>query len=180
MTPKKKRLMVFLGIFTAAAIWTVWSAGWQPSGETSSAAQSGYLAPDFTLSDSSGESVTLSELRGKPVILNLWASWCGPCRAEMPALQALHEDLGDQLVILGVNASDQDSRQKALSFLSENGVTFRIVFDERGEVSDLYLLQALPTTYFIRADGIIEDVIIGGPLSEALLRAKAASLLEGR
>ncbi len=179
MPTKSIRLFSYLLIFAAAAAWTFWSAGWQADTQGSSAAQTGYLAPDFTLNDRNGEAVRLSELRGKPVILNLWASWCGPCRAEMPALQALHEDLGSQIVVLGVNASDQDSRQAAEEFLSANGITFPVVYDERGAVSDLYMLQALPTTYFIRADGIIEDITIGGPLSEALLRAKAASLLEG-
>jgi len=145
-----------------------------------SAPKSGFAAPDFSLSDSSGNTITLSELQGKPVIINIWASWCTPCRAEMPALQKLHEDFKDKgLVILAVNSTIQDSMDSAVAFAEEYNLTFPILFDSTGSVTDLYDVRALPSTYFIYPDGIISEVIIGGPMSEALLRTRVENLFKG-
>ncbi len=145
------------------------------------APQAGFLAPDFTLQTASGEAISLSELRGKAVLLNVWASWCGPCRAEMPAMQRIYEEYAGQgLVVLAVNATDQDSAAAALAFASELGLTFPIVFDTDGGVGRQYAVRALPSSYFIRPDGVIEEVIIGGPMAEALLRIRVENLLGGQ
>lgn len=168
-------------ILIAGAIWialTAASPGTTTSGKIP-APRTGFLAPDFTLTSSEGDIVTLSELRGHPVIVNLWASWCGPCRAEMPALQHVHEAYKDTgLVLLAVNATPQDSESAALAFAAELGLTFPILFDTAGEASHLYELRALPSTYFIGPDGIIQEVVIGGPMAEALLRTRVEQLLE--
>ncbi len=148
--------------------------------------RAGFIAPDFTLEDQNGDLVTLSRLRagadapGSVVIVNLWASWCIPCREEMPALERVSQAYRDQgLVVLAVNATHQDSRAAALAFAEENQLTFPILFDDAGEVSRLYQLGALPTTFFIHRDGTIEEVVIGGPIAEALLRSRVERLLEG-
>jgi len=168
-------------ILILGAFWIVVSA--VPPGMTTggniSLPRAGFSAPDFTLSDADGTPIHLADLRGQPVIVNLWASWCGPCRAEMPALQRVHEAYKDTgLVILAVNATNQDSETAALAFAYELGLTFPILFDIDGQVSRLYELRALPSTYFIRPDGTIEEVVIGGPMAEALLRTRVERLLE--
>ncbi|MCU0489114.1 MAG: TlpA family protein disulfide reductase [Anaerolineales bacterium] len=142
------------------------------------APRQGFLAPDFELPSASGEIVRVTELRGKPVMLNVWASWCGPCRAEMPAMQRVYENYQSQgLEILAVNSTSQDTRQDALAFVESLGLRFPILFDDEGQVARLYQVNALPTTFFIDAQGIIQDVIIGGPMAEALLRVRVEQIL---
>ena len=142
------------------------------------APRQGFLAPDFELENSSGEIVRITSLRGRPVMLNVWASWCGPCRAEMPAMQRVYETYHSQgLEILAVNSTSQDTRQDALAFAESLGLRFPILFDDEGQVARLYQVNALPTTFFIDAQGLIRDVVIGGPMAEALLRVRVEQLL---
>ncbi len=139
----------------------------------------GFPAPDFTLLTPDGEQVSLADLHGQPVIINLWASWCPPCRAEMPALQSVYEAYQDQgLVILALNATNQDSLQAALEFTRDLGLEIPILLDPDGRVSSLYQLRSLPTTFFVDPEGVIRDVVIGGPMAEALLRVRVEQLLE--
>ena len=167
-TTQRYRLMA-ITVLVIGALWIGASAA--PPGETTkekiSAPRTGFTAPDFILSTPDGEVFTLSKLRGRTVIVNLWASWCGPCRAEMPALQRVHEAYKDAgLVILAVNATNQDSETAALAFATEHGLTFPILLDLDGQVSQQYELRALPSTYFIRPNGIIEEVVTRlGPLA---------------
>ncbi len=143
------------------------------------APQAGFLAPEFSLPASQGGAVSLADFRGHPVIINIWASWCGPCRAEMPALQKIYEQFADQgLVILAVNATAQDTETAALAFARDLGLTFPILLDRDGVVSRLYENRALPSTFFVGADGVITEVIIGGPMAVALLFTRVQSLLE--
>ncbi|MCU0487512.1 MAG: TlpA family protein disulfide reductase [Anaerolineales bacterium] len=142
------------------------------------APRQGFQAPDFELPNTGGEMVRITGLRGKPVMLNVWASWCGPCRAEMPAMQRVYETYQSQgLEILAVNSTSQDTRQDALAFAESLGLRFPILFDDEGQVARLYQVNALPTTFFIDAQGIIQDVIIGGPMAEALLRVRVEQIL---
>jgi peroxiredoxin len=150
------------------------------TGGRAPAPREGFLAPDFALQDASGQTVRLSDLRGKPVLLNLWASWCPPCKAEMPAMQLVHEAYSEQgFTILAVNTTYQDDRASALEFIASRGLTFPVLFDVDGSVSRRYLVRSMPTSFFIDSEGIIRRVVIGGPMSEALLRAEAERLLEG-
>lgn len=110
------------------------------------------LAPDFTLKNRNGENIKLSELRGEVVMINFWASWCAPCRQEMPLLEALHgkySDLG--FVLLGVNV-EEDSTQ-AMALLKEIPVTFPVLYDNKNEVTKLYNVVAMPSTVIIDRDG---------------------------
>jgi peroxiredoxin len=142
------------------------------------APRQGFAAPEFSLTDPSGEFVALSSLRGKAVIVNVWASWCPPCQAEMPSLEQVYRDYQAQgLVVLGVNATDQDDPSKALLFTREKGLSFPILFDTNGTVSHIYQVRALPTTFFIDSGDIIQEVVVGGPMSEALLRIRVENLL---
>jgi cytochrome c biogenesis protein CcmG, thiol:disulfide interchange protein DsbE len=142
------------------------------------APQKGFLAPDFTLESMSGEEVTLSDLRGQVVIINLWASWCGPCRLEMPALKDIYNEYKENdLVILAVNSTSQDSRSALEKFVAEYQLPFTVLLDTEGTAAQLYQLSALPSTFFIGRDGLIRRVVIGGPLAESTLRAEIESLL---
>jgi cytochrome c biogenesis protein CcmG/thiol:disulfide interchange protein DsbE len=170
------RRVFYVIILTLSLFWIYWSI--PPSGGVTSgqipAPQAGFLAPDFTLATLDGQTTTLSQLRGRPVIINFWASWCPPCRKEMPALEKIYKDYKDQgLVILAVNSSNQDTRENAANFVTQNDLTFLIPLDETGEVNHVYQVQSLPTTFFVDANGII-----GGPMAEALLRTRVQQLLE--
>ena len=168
-------------VLLAGLAW-IWLSRSPQDGTTAGkipAPQKGFLAPDFTLPDSSGTEITLSELRGRPVLLNIWASWCPACRAEMPAMQRTYQDYSDQgFTILAVNAADQDNMDDAISFVEGNQLTFPILFDTDGRVSRLYQVRAMPTSFFIDSDGIIQEVVVGGPMSEALLRIRVEQLIE--
>ena len=114
----------------------------------------GRPAPDFQLSSFGGEPMTLGEHRGDVVMINFWATWCGPCRQEMPILDELYtryERAGFKL--LGINIDDEPARAKAM--LKELGVSFPVLFDDAKEVSELYAVQAMPVSVMIDRDGIV-------------------------
>jgi peroxiredoxin len=170
-----------VSILLLSAAW-VWGSA-APLGTTTGglipAPRPDFLAPDFRLDTLEGETVSLADFSGRPVLVNLWASWCSPCRAEMPAMQRIYEDYKDHgLAILAVNASDQDSLPSAQAFVESLGLTFPILFDRGGEVSTAYELRALPTSFFIDGEGIIRAVVVGGPMSEALLLIRVQQLFE--
>lgn len=162
-----------------AWIWSTRTIGYAQQQDRLAAPQEGFLAPDFTLNSLTSNETTLSDLRGKPVIINFWASWCPPCRAEMPAFQQTHiEFLSKDLVILGINATNQDQITAVEEFVANNNITFPILLDQNGSVSSLYNLYSLPTTIFIDEFGIIQKIIIGGPIPTALLRVEIDNLFE--
>jgi len=126
-------------------------------------------APDFTATTLTGETVRLSDYRGQIVMLNFWATWCPPCRAEMPELEAVWRQYKDTgLVLLGVDQAESANvvAQFARGAL---GVTFPILLDTNLAVRDQYAVRALPTTVFIDAAGRIQDVKVGGPLDKAAI-----------
>lgn len=170
----------FAGILALGLVWIGVSAdrlGTSTNGLIP-APQKGFLAPDFTLQTLNDETVTLSDLRGQVVIVNLWASWCGPCRLEMPAFKKVYEEYKKRgLVILAVNSTSQDTRTAVEKFVAEFQLPFQIPLDTDGAVSRLYRLSALPTTFFIGRDGVIANVVVGGPLVESTLRAEIESML---
>ncbi len=143
-------------------------------------AHPGFLAPDFTLKSLDGKTIRLSDFRGRAVVLNFWASWCPPCRQEMPALQRVYEAYQSQGVeVIAVNATSQDTLSSAQGFIQSNGLTFMVLLDEQGDVQSMYRVSGLPTTVFIDRDGVIRYWIVGGPLSEALLLAQAEKFSQG-
>ena len=138
----------------------------------------GFPAPDFTLDTLDGDQMTLSDLRGQVVMINLWTSWCPPCRAEMPAIDNVYQANKEKgLEVLAVDSTFQDSEAAAAAFAQELGLSFPILLDRDGAVSRRYQLRALPTTYFIDRKGIIRAIVPGGPMSETLIQSKIADLL---
>ena len=131
--------------------------------------------PDFTLDTLDGGTFKLSAQMGQPVVVNFWATWCPPCRAEFPAFeQVYHNNRAKGLIVVGVNVAE--APEVAGQFVREAGVTFPIALDVSGEVTELYRIQGMPTTFFIGRDGKIKDTIIGGPLGEAAIEAKVKEM----
>lgn len=173
-------IVISITILISAGIFILVSKapGETLSQEVISAPQSGFFAPDFTLQTAEGATITLSELRGKPLLINFWASWCPPCRAEMPALQEIYEaNKENDFVVLGINTTYQDDPVQAIAFTEELGLTFPILFDQDGVVSRLYQSRALPTSYFVDSSGVIQEVVVGGPMSDTLLKIRVEELL---
>lgn len=142
------------------------------------APQKGFFAPEISLTSLNGEIINLSDFKGQVVLVNIWASWCTPCKAEMPAIQAMYEKYkADGFVVLAVNATNSDNINNVEIFVKNQNLTFPILLDKQGEISTTYQVQALPSSFFITPDGIINEVVIGGPMAEALLESRISSLL---
>lgn len=119
----------------------------------------GSPAPDFELLSVDGEPVKLSDFEGKPVLVNFWATWCGPCRLEMPIFQKYHNNYGDKFTILAINAGE--SIEDVSSFASEQELDLPILLDRTGEVEDLFKVRGLPSTFFIDEEGDIQFLHLG-------------------
>jgi len=139
----------------------------------------GFLAPDFELLTFEGRIVRLSGLRGRPVLLNFWATWCPPCRAEMPDLERFHREYGEKIVLLGVNWNDDP--KEARSFLEAYGITYLNAIDRDGKVFVRYRLTAIPTSFWIDERGIIRGIWDGAMSFETLVEGfrKTTHALEG-
>lgn len=126
-------------------------------------------APEFALNNLEGKQVKLGDYRGKVVLLNFWASWCLPCKEEMPLIQAAYEKYREHgLVVLGINMTDLDDRKAIDRFVQETGVTFPILLDESGSVSDDYRIISIPTSFFIDRTGMIQHFQMGAMSAKQL------------
>jgi peroxiredoxin len=180
MQPTQRRILYLL-ILSLGSAWILVSAdrsGVSTSGQIP-APQQGFLAPDFALETLTGETVKLSDLRGQAVLVNLWATWCPPCREEMQTIETVYQEYKDQeFIVLAVNMTYQDDASAIAPFIDKQRLTFPILLDETSTAATAYQLHSLPSSYFIRRDGIINEVVIGGPMSEALLRTRIEEILE--
>jgi peroxiredoxin len=138
--------------------------------------QAGFAAPNFTLQTQDDETVSLTDLRGQVVLVNFWATWCPPCRAEMPAIQHVYEQHKDQgFTVLAVDVQEGDAQVTA--FADEQGLTFPILIDRDGSVAARYQVRAMPSTFFVDQAGVIREVTLGGPMTEAFIESQVTSLL---
>ena len=137
-------------------------------------AELGYNAPDFTLNGPDAQPVTLATHKGKPILLNFWATWCPPCRAETPAFVAIKQQWGDEISIIGVDSLE--APEMAPPFIAEFGITYPIALDVDGQVTAAYHVVSYPTTFFIDSKGTIVQIDVG-PLNEALLQTRLADMV---
>lgn len=168
MEPKRWNLLLLVVLLVGLAwIWLNRLPGSATSAvDLRPAPVVGRPAPDFTLTTATGKTFTLSSLRGTPVVLNFWATWCPPCRAELPELQAASERLAGQVAIIGVNQAEPPAEVQA--FAAGLGLSFPVPLDVNADASRLYTVRSLPTTFFIDRQGIIRQIQIG-PVTEATL-----------
>ncbi|MGN1148402.1 MAG: TlpA family protein disulfide reductase [Lachnospiraceae bacterium] len=129
-------------------------------------------APDFTVINGEEESVKLSDMQGKPVVLNFWASWCGPCKSEMPMFQEMYDTYGEDITFLMVNLTDgsRETVETAQAYIGEQGYTFPVYFDVDQEAAYAYYVNSIPTTYFIDAEGNLAAYGVGAMEEESFLK----------
>lgn len=120
-------------------------------------------APDFTVYDAKGKKVRLSDFEGTPVVLNFWASWCPPCKAEMPDFQEAYETWGDDVVFLMVNMTDgrTETMETAQALIADQGYTFPVYYDKKLDAAQAYQVASIPCTYFIDEDGYLVSQQVG-------------------
>lgn len=149
------------------------------------------LAPDFTVVDQNGQTHTLSDYKGKVVFLNFWATWCPPCKQELPHIQEIYEEYGkneENVIILGITnptskqypySQDQKTKEEIKQFVEENGLTYPTLFDETGEIFSEYGIQAFPTTFMINQQGEIYGYITGA-LTKANMKGIIQQTIENK
>ena len=139
----------------------------------------GRSAPAFTVDSLAKESVNLSDFKGQVVLINFWASWCMPCRIEMLDLQTAYEAYRDQgFVILAIDVGEP--LKMAAAFAQEFGLTFPVLLDSNGRIAQRYEVRALPSSFFVDQEGILRDIVIGGPMNQDYIESKIMPLLENR
>ncbi len=176
---RTQRIILYILLLIASASWIALSPVEGEPVAAGTAPQAGFAAPDFTLTTTTGESITLSDLQGQAVLVNIWATWCPPCKAEMPAMETVYNEYKDQgFMILAVNSTYQDTPADIVPFAEGYDLTFPILLDETGKVTIDYQVRSLPSSFFINRQGIITEVVIGGPMSEALLRTRIEEALK--
>lgn len=165
----KKQNIIAIVIFALIAVIVIAQSKQFTSSEestgtsTATGIQIGDKAPDFTLTDINGQTVSLSDFEGQQVIVNFWTSWCGPCLEEMPNFQKFHETYPD-VVLLTINCNPEDSIEE---FVTNNGYTFPVLLDS-GEVQQAYGITGYPETFVINEDGIVVDKIVGSMTYEMM------------
>ncbi len=138
--------------------------------------QVGELAPDFQLPDLDGQSISLSDFRGEPVLINFWASWCGPCRYEMPFIQEVYEEWSARgLVVLAINKGESLSTAK--DFIQSGNYSFPVLLDINQYVALEYNVRGLPTTFFIDKEGMIQAIKVGPFLSKAEIEMRLSEII---
>ncbi|RLL45420.1 TlpA family protein disulfide reductase [Oceanobacillus piezotolerans] len=137
----------------------------------------GETAPNIELETVDGETFSLTDLRGKKVILNFWATWCPPCREEMPEMQKFYDEHKDEVEVVAVNLSDTENNlQDVPDYISQYGYTYPIPMDKEGTVASAYSVITVPTTYFIGTDGVVQQARKLGPMDYEFMEEMVEAL----
>jgi cytochrome c biogenesis protein CcmG, thiol:disulfide interchange protein DsbE len=158
-----RRILIGLIIVVFLAVGlTVLAGSPRPDAPPAPSVRIGTVAPDFTLQVYAGESVTLSQLRGKVVVINFWATWCPPCRTEKPTMEALYQHFGtrEDFELLAINV-EEDARRALESYLRQNPYTFPILLDSHARVQELYRVYRFPESFILDRNGVVVDHVIG-------------------
>jgi len=154
-------LMVTLLLLVGGSLYLGFAGSQRLQFEPQKSVGEGDVAPDFTLQDTEGNRISLSDLRGKVVLVNFWATWCPPCRAEMPSMDALNDAMADEdFVMLAINI-EENGRTIVPEFLAKNPHRFPVLFDDQGVVQKSYGVYKFPESYIVSKDGVIDDKVIG-------------------
>jgi len=177
-------VVAFIGVIAAAVVgYNYLSARYDeeqvPLQAEESAEEEIQLAPDFTVLNDKGKEVRLEEYFGKPIVLNFWATWCGPCKAELPYFNEAYREHGDEVEFVMVNLTDgvSETVKGVRKFMSQNGYEFPVHFDTRGEAAATYGAYSIPMTIFIDAEGIPRGQYVGVIPEQVLY--EQISLLKG-
>ena len=173
---EKKSLLLWAVLFaviliSAAVLYKVYGDTPVPGAVAQTENREPVPAPDFTVIDGEGNEVHLSDFIGKPVVLNFWASWCGPCKSEMPAFDAVAAELEGEVVFMMINATDggRETVESAKEFVEQSGYQFPVYYDVNYEANYFYGVSALPTTFFVHEDGTVAGYA-SAAMSEEFLR----------
>ena len=146
------------------------------AGESNQVAQVGMPAPDFQYQNADGQSTYLSDLRGRPVLINFWQVRCPPCRMEMPYLQQVYEEWSDKgLVVLAINIGESSAQVEA--FMQSHDLSLPVLLDAKQAVAQKYNIWRIPTTFFIDKDGIIQEKIVGAFPSKIAIEEKLSKII---
>ena len=162
-----KTFFILLAVFVAVLVgaWLLYdnlgsqfgsaSLATQDTTAPEATASASSMAPDFTVTDRDGKEVDLYDFHGKPIIVNFWASWCGPCKSEMPDIEAAYQAYGEDIHFLIINLTDgsRETVASAASYIQQEGYTFPVYYDTTTEAATTYHAYSIPTTYFIDAAG---------------------------
>jgi len=163
-------------VISVAGLWQVWRNSSEPSPPAQGGPRIGEPVLEFTATTLSGERIRLSDYRGQAVLINFWATWCPPCIAEMPDLDALYQANRDRgLVVLAVNL--QEDPALVQQFVKQHGITLPIVLDADAQITLAYRVRSLPMTWFVDRGGIVRQVALG-QLTPQRMRDGIASLLK--
>lgn len=173
--PKRSRLFLWAVVILVGGLLLSGVLNWFDTsdiGQSASGANEpvpGQLAPNFSLKTLDGSQITLSDLRGQPVLINFWASWCGPCRREMPELIRVYANYRDKgFIVLALNLTHQDTLPAVAAFVEEFRIPFPVLLDEAGEVTKLYQLRGIPVSVFVDRTGVVRRVYTGAMTGEQL------------
>lgn len=181
-----KNILIIIGVVAFCALFAIaitmydklsgnYTSSTPPSDSENKNVQ---LADDFTVFDSEGNEVSLSDMQGKPVVVNFWTSWCGPCRSEMPFFDAAYREYGEEVVFMMVNLTDghTETPENAAEFADANGYVFPIYHDLTGNASTIYRIYSIPMTLFINPDGSLAHSV-SGAMNEKSFTSRLESIM---
>jgi len=166
----KRLIAILVVILTAGLVITGCTADSEPTATVSN------VAPDFQLQNLDGQSISLSDFKGNPVLINFWATWCGPCAFEMPYIQEIYDERsGEGLIVLAINVGESASQVE--QFMQSRNLSIPVLLDTERVVSRKYGIRAFPTTFFVDKDGIMQVKVIGAFPDKTAIESRLSEIM---